>query len=195
MTSGKRLALALGIGLLTTFASLSAAHAQYGAPRPYYGSPPPPRGVYRSGLVIGFGLGGGSIIADNCSNCGGGGAFEGHIGGMIHPRLALMFELWGIGRPTDSGTLSHVIYGGALQYWVADIVWLKGGLGGGTISFEDGVTGASVSESSLAISGAAGVEVLQTYNFALDLQLKVSHTTVSQGGATNVALLVGFNWY
>ena len=38
MTSGKRLAFAIGIGLITTFASLSAAEAQYGYP-PYH----PPR--------------------------------------------------------------------------------------------------------------------------------------------------------
>ena len=45
MTSGKRLAFALGIGLITTFASLSAAEAQYGYPPP----PPGPRGVYNGG--------------------------------------------------------------------------------------------------------------------------------------------------
>ena len=53
MTSGKRLAVAIGIAMLTAFGSLSAAQAQY-APRPYYAPPPPPpRGVYRSGLVFG----------------------------------------------------------------------------------------------------------------------------------------------
>jgi hypothetical protein len=195
MTSGTRLAVALGIGLLTGFGSLSAAHAQYGAPRPYYAPPPPPRGVYRSGLVIGFGIGGGSILADQCSNCGAGGAFEGHIGGMVNPRLAVVGELWGLGRPTDSGTLTHVIYGAALQYWVADIVWLKGGLGGGTISFQDSVTLTTVSESALALSGAIGVELVQSYNFALDLQFRAAHTFVTAGGADNIALLVGFNWY
>jgi Outer membrane protein beta-barrel domain len=192
MTSGKRLAVAIGIALLTAFGS-PAAQAQY-APRPYY-PPPPPRGVYRSGVVVGFGIGGGSIIADNCSNCGGGGGFEVHLGGMLNPRLAVMGEIWGIGRPTDNGTLSNVLYGAAIQYWVADIVWLKGGLGGGTISFEDSITGQTDSESSLALTGAVGVEVVQSYNFALDIQLRVGHTTVSGGGASNVGLLVGFNWY
>ena len=66
MTSGKPLALAFGIGLLTLFGSLSAAHAQYGAPRPYYGAPPPVRGVYRSGLVLGGSLGAGAISSSNC---------------------------------------------------------------------------------------------------------------------------------
>jgi hypothetical protein len=194
MTSGKRLAIAIGIGMLTAFASASAAQAQY-APRPYYAPPPPPRGVYRSGLVIGFAFGGGAITADNCSTCGGAGGFEGHIGGMINPRLALMAEVWGLYRPIDGGTLAHVIYGGAIQYWVADIVWLKGDLGGGSISFEDSVTGATDSESALSLGGGVGVEVIQSYNFALDLQFRLAHTLVSQGGANNLALLVGFNWY
>jgi hypothetical protein len=193
MTSGKRLAIAIGIGLLSSLASLSAAQAQY-APRPYY-APPPPRGVYRGGLVIGFAVGGGSIIADNCFNCGGGGALEGHIGAMINPRLALMGELWGIGRPTSDGTLSHVLYGVALQYWAADILWIKGSLGGGTVSFDEAQTGATFSENALALGGAVGVELIQAYNFAFDLQFRVAHTFVSDGGASNIALLAGFNWY
>ena len=69
MTSGKHLALAVGIGLLTTFGSLSAAHAQ-----PYYGAPPPVRGVYRSGIVFGGSIGAGAISADACGAfCGGAG--------------------------------------------------------------------------------------------------------------------------
>jgi hypothetical protein len=194
MTSGKRLAIAIGIGMLTVVGSASAAHAQYRA-RPYYAPPPPPRGVYRDGLVFGFAVGGGSIIADNCTNCGGGGALELHLGGMINPRLAVMGELWGIGRPTNDGTLSHIIYGVAVQYWVADILWLKGGVGGGSISFQDSVTGQSVGESALAFSGGLGVELVQSWNFAFDLQFRVAHTLVSDGGASNLALLAGFNWY
>jgi hypothetical protein len=196
MTSGKRLAVAIGIGLLTVFGSMSAAHAQYRGQRPYYGAPPPvARGVYRSGLILGFGVGGGSIIADQCGNCGGGGAWEAHIGGMVNPRLAVMGELWGLARPTDAGTLYHVIYGAALQFWVADILWLKGGIGGGSISFEDRIELTTTGESALALSGAIGVEVVQTYNFALDIQLRVAHSFVSLGGAENIALLVGFNFY
>ena len=75
MTSGKRLAVAVGIGLLTVFGSVSAAQAQYRGQRPYYGAPPPvARGVYRSGLMLGGRDRAGVIVGPNCCGiCGGGG--------------------------------------------------------------------------------------------------------------------------
>src|SRR6476620_4728824 len=91
MTSGKRLAFAIGIGLITTFASLSAAEAQYGYPPP----PPAARGVYRSGLTFGGALGLGIIDGPNCTTvCGGAFMVAGHIGGMLNPRLALVGDAW-----------------------------------------------------------------------------------------------------
>jgi len=188
MKSAKPLALALGILLATLLGGASRAEAQYGGP-------PPPRGMYRSNFLVGFAVGGGSIIADECSTCGGGGALEFHIGGMVNPRLGVMGEVWGIGRPVNGGTLSNGVLLGAVQYWATPMFWLKGGLGVGNISFEDDVTGESVGESALAIAGGAGIEIIQSYNFALDLQFRVSHTWVPFGGASNVAFLVGFNWY
>src|SRR4051794_41886508 len=80
MTSGKRLAFAIGIGLITTFASLSGAEAQYGYPPP----PPRPRGVYRSGLTFGGALGFGLIDGPNCTTVCGGLFFGGG-----HPRRLL----------------------------------------------------------------------------------------------------------
>src|SRR5262245_42727134 len=79
MTSGKRLAVAVGIGLVTLFGSLSAAEAQY-RQRPYYGPAPTPRmGVYRSGLTVGGGIGAGVTQGPNCfSLCGGAGMGEVH---------------------------------------------------------------------------------------------------------------------
>lgn len=198
MRSGKRLAVGLGFAMLTLFGSLSAAHAQYyQAPPPYY-PPPPPRGVYRSGLLLGLGLGGGAITAEDCSNCGGGAlglAFN--VGGMIDSRMALVFDLWGLFRSLGDGvTLSQSIYTGSLQYWVAPQVWLKGGVGGGTVDLSDDYSGASFSrQSAFAMSGAAGLELIQSYNFALDLQFRLAHVFYSDGGANNIALLVGVNWY
>jgi hypothetical protein len=199
MTSGKRLAIAVGIGMLSAFASLSTAQAQYG-PRPYYGAPPS-RGVYRSGLVLGGSLGVGAISASNCDPfCGGAGMIEGHIGGMLNPRLALMGDFWGSAHPwTDaygsSGTTYHGIYTLAAQYWATDILRLKGGAGFGQM--EVGYDGApNNSESGFAIMGAIGVEVVQSYNFALDLQGRFGHGFYSQGGdVNNFGFMVGVNWY
>lgn len=195
MTSGKRLAVALGIGMITLLGSLSVAEAQYGPPPPYYPPPPPPRGMYRGGLVIGFGIGGGAISADNCPNCGGAGGLEFHIGAMVNPRLAVEFEGWGLGRPVDGGTLTNSVGTGAVQFWLTDQFWLKGGLGFGTIRFEDDYGYGVGSETAFAVTGAAGFEIMQSGNFALDLQFRLAHMAYEGGGANNLALMVGFNWY
>ena len=201
MTSGKRLAVAIGIAMLTAFGSLSAAQAQY-APRPYYPPPPPPpRGMYRSGLVIGGSVGAGAISAVNCDlYCGGAGMFEGHLGGMLNPRLALMGEIWASAHPWDdgmgTGTTYHGIYTIAAQYWATDILWVKGGAGFGQMQL--GYDGAiqTNDESGFAIMAAGGVEVLQSYNFALDIQARFGHGFYSQGGdVNNFGLLIGVNWY
>jgi hypothetical protein len=197
MTSRKPLAIALGIGLLTSLASLSAANAQYGYPPP----PPGPRGVYRSGLIVGGSLGVGAISAPDCGvYCGGAGAIEGHIGGMLNPRLALMGDFWLSAHQWDNGygtgTTYHGIYTFAAQYWVVPIFWLKGGLGFGQMELGyDGAANVN-NESGLAAMGAGGVEVLQSYNFALDLQFRVGHGFYTQGGdVNNFTFMVGANWY
>src|SRR5580658_524043 len=105
MSHRKNLLLALGVVLLTVLGSVSIAEAQ-GYPPPYYPPPPPPppHGVYRAGLVFGFSGGVGGLHSDNCgAACGVAGMLEGHLGGMIRPRAALMFEIWGADHPWSSG--------------------------------------------------------------------------------------------
>ena len=199
MTSGKRLAVAIGIAMLTTFAGLSAAQAQYG-PRPYY-APPPPRGVYRSGLVFGGSLGFGEMSSDGCGPyCGGSFFFEGHIGGMLNPRLALMADLWGAAHRWDdgygTGTTYQGLYTVAAQYWVLDMFWLKGGFGFAQLDFGYDNTVGNPTESGPGLLAAAGFEVVQAYNFALDLQLRFGHGFYDTGPDINqVAFMVGVNWY
>ncbi len=219
MRSRKNLAVGLGIALLTLLGSFSVAQAQYAPPPPpppYYPPPPPPpppRGVYRSGLVYGFSLGIGTFSFANCGDiCGAAGMGEFHLGGMIGPRLALEGDFWGgVHAFSDQyfgdGTTFNGIYTLALQYWLTDIIWVKGGLGGGHIQISASCDIAADcvfdDETGFAFMLAAGIEVVQTYNFALDLQLRygnVLYSPADNGGAgdgdTNMfALMVGFNWY
>ena len=197
MTSGKPLALAFGIGLLTLFGSLSAAHAQ-----PYYGAPPPVRGVYRSGIVFGGSLGGGAISATCAGPTAAGRACcEGHLGGMINPRLALMGDLWGLVHPWDDGstrarpitasTPSRRSTGwptscGSRAASASDSMQLQ----------YDGDAAAFGDESGFAAMGAAGVEVVQSYNFTVDIQGRLGHGFYTQGGdVNNFGIMVGVNWY
>jgi len=206
MTSRKRLVLALGIGLLTSFASLSAAEAQYGYPPP----PPRPRGVYRNGFTFGGSLGPGLIEGPNCfSVCGGAFMGEGHLGGMLNPRLALLGTAWVGGHYFDdidfgTGQTYNTFWTINLQFWVNDIIWINGGIGVShlQIYLDQDLSGfAYDDETGGALTAAAGVEVVQSYNFTLDLQIRAGHSfyasSDNSGGAdlNNLAFMVGINWY
>jgi hypothetical protein len=195
MTTGKRLVVGIGIALLTALGAASTAHAQYGYPTA-------PRGVYRSGLTFGGSLGVGSMVSDGCGPyCGGSGMIEGHIGGMLNPRLALMGDFFAAVHSWDDGYYTGQTYNGiytiAAQYWATDIIWLKGGVGFAHLQF--GYDGAALpisDESGPAFLVAGGVEVVQSFNFALDLQFRVGHGSYSNGpDVTNYAFMVGVNWY
>ena len=206
MTSRKRLVLALGIGLLTSFASLSAAEAQYGYPPP----PPRPQGVYRSGFLFGGSLGAGIISGPDCfSVCGGAFMAEGHLGGMLNPRLALMGTAWIGGHYFDDVTVGtgqtyNTFWTVNLQYWVNDIIWINGGIGIARLQIflDQDLSGfAFDDETGGAVTGAAGIEVARSYNWALDLQIRGGHAFyASQDGnggndLNNLAFMVGLTWY
>jgi len=224
MRPRKTVTVGLGIALLTLLGSISVAQAQYapppqGYPPPAYyppppPPPPPPRGVYRSGLVYGFSLGIGSFSFSGCGDvCGPAGMGEFHIGGMIAPRLALVGDFWaGIHAFSDvvlgDGTTYNGIYTLAAQYWLTDIIWAKAGLGLGNLQISATCDAYGYScnfrnETGFAFMLAAGIEIMQTYNFALDLQLRygnVVYKAADNGGSgdgdTNMfALMIGFNWY
>jgi hypothetical protein len=209
MIQRKLLTVGLAAALLTILGSASVAQAQYYG-RPSYGRAP--RGVYRSGVIFGFSLGVGGISASNCGDlCGLSGLAEVHIGGMIAPQVALMGDFWeGLHYFSNdsyfgSGETWNGVYTAALQYWPLYNVWLKGGLGFGRLqlnvdSYYNGYSVNVDDETGFAFMLAAGIELVQSYNYALDLQLRYGN--VAYGGGTNgagdlsmYALMIGFNWY
>ncbi len=206
------LALGLGIALATVLGTTSAAHAQYapGYYPPPPPPPPPPRGVYRSCLVFGGSLGlGGFWYADCGDICGFALSGELHIGGMIAPRMALMGDFWegyhyfSNDAYNGSGSTYNGIYTLAAQYWVNDVLWVKGGLGFGhiTVTAGDYYYGGRADDSGFAFMLAAGVEVFQAYNYAMDLQLRYGNATYSSSGPDSpgntsmFTAMIGFNWY
>jgi len=212
MSHRKNLIVGLGVVLLTVLGSVSIAEAQ-GYPPPYYPPPPPPpppHGVYRAGLVYGFSVGLGAIHSGNCGDaCGAAGLGEAHLGGMISPRAALMFEIWAADHPWSDVAGSsfetiNTFFTGAGQYWLNDILWLKGGVGLAvlreTLNGYYGYTYATSADTTgFGLFGAAGVEVLQSYNFALDIQLRIGNAFYGRNSNSfsvqNYGLMVGFNWY
>ncbi len=202
------LALGLGIALATVLGTASAAQAQYapGYYPPPPPPPPPPRGVYRSGVIFGGGVGVGGFWYSECGDlCGFALSGELHIGGMIAPRLALMGDFWEGFHPfsndayNGSGTTYNGIYTLAAQYWPTDNLWLKGGIGFGHLSIDSDA--GTLDDSGFAFMLAAGIELFQAYNYAMDLQLRYANATYNGAGSdsagdTNMfTVMLGFNWY
>lgn len=154
-----------------------------------------------------IGLGGmhddGSGIT-NCDNCANAPALEldGHIGGMVSPRFALLFE-----GQLNARTIHSDFYNGdtvltqtaamvAGQFWVTPQLWIKGGLGLAGLQVDD--TYATYDYGTgLAIMGAVGFELFSARWFAVDLQGRIIEGAYNSGNdhvtAANIGL--GFNWY
>jgi hypothetical protein len=197
----------VAIAALTLAGAAPEAHAQYyGQPRGYGyppPPPPPPPRAYRGGLTLGAGVGFGSTWADNCNGgafqeCGGGFAFEFHVGGMLNPQLALMFDLSSVEHAipnTDIDTW-NTMYLAAAQFWPINILWVKVGAGLSHYTETDVFTGQQGDDTGKAVMVAGGVEVYQMGPFAIDLQLRLSESFYSLAKDHGmVAFLVGFNWY
>jgi hypothetical protein len=194
-----RILLTLGLAALVLGATTSNASAQsYGQPAGYgYPPPPPPPRLYRQGLVFGLGIGLGAFSADNCGDaCGAGIAFEGHIGGMLTPQLALMFDAFPVIHTVNSDTTTtNTAYTVAAQVFLNDLVWLKGGVGFAHFTESSDAFG-DLTDTGTALLVGAGIEVYQAGPFAIDLQLRLEHSFYSTAKDMNEgAFLVGFNWY
>ena len=83
-----------------------------------------------------------------------------------------------------------------MQFWVNDVFWLKGALGFGidSLQLRRRLLLRQRHPVGLGITGVGGLD-RTVPGFALDLQLRVAHMSYDFGGATNLALMVGFNWY
>jgi hypothetical protein len=154
-------------------------------------------GVDREGFLIGFAVGGGSMSCGGCESKAGP-AVSFQIGSMVTDKLAIMLDGTGMaitesdidfGDVTTSNGVSTI----AVQYWVADRFWIKGGVGIGTTRISDD-TG-SYSDSGLGLMGAAGYELVQKGRFALDLQGRFATTKHSDAHINQLTFSVGFNWY
>lgn len=196
-------------------------------PPPGYAMPPgPPKapGGFHdraSRLALGFSVGLGKMQVDDsdvaCSGCDGDPlSFEAdvHLGWMMSPRLALMFEAQGVGQTiADNGTFTDTLVQSTAmvgaQYWLTPQLWLKGGIGAAqlTVTRDDGFSTAnSDSLDGAAVMGAVGYEVMSARNFAIDVQARLTGGTYKDGttnldgstsdtNLTTTSVSVGFNWY
>lgn len=130
--------------------------------------------------------------------------FNFHIGGMVNPRLAILFEVWGTGQQvTASGdeVLMQTMAMVALQYWLTPQLWIKGGIGGAhlSLSVDDGFGDSDSLEidDGGAVMGAIGYELMSTRKFAIDLQLRLGSGTYDgiDDQIHSGMVQIGFNWF
>lgn len=209
---------------LVAFAAVLLAPAAAAA-QPGYGPPPPPAGYYsqpttvpggfhdRTGrMAIGFSLGlGGMNIGDDdvtCVNCDYdpiAGEFDFHIGGMLSPRFALLFEVQGNAQTVEENAFgaTSLVQATAMvagQYWLTPQLWIKGGIGGASLSYsyDDGYDSQSENiDEGMALMGGVGYELLSARTFSIDLQGRLisgSYDSFDQN-VTAGTVGVGFNWF
>jgi hypothetical protein len=199
--------------------AVASAQPGYGPPPGYYSQPPGllPGGYYdRTGrLALGFsvGLGGmhsnaqGDVGCGNCDYQPIAAEVDFHVGGMITPRFALLFELQGNFQTVESHdggyatkTLSQGLAMIAGQFWVAPRFWIKGGIGAAHLSFDYNDTQQSFAEpidNGAALMAAIGYELYATREFSVDLQGRLVEGSYKgiDDQITSGTVGVGFNWY
>ena len=192
--------------------AIAGAQGYYGGGGGY--AAPLPGGFHnRMGRLISgvsIGLGGmhddGSGIT-NCGNCDYNplaGEADGHIGGMLSPRFALMAELQINAQTVNAdfnGTTGDTILSQealmiAGQFWLTPQLWVKGGIGFAHLDAQDNYTQYDFGGGG-AIMGGVGYEVLSARFFAIDLQARLIEGSYHglDDHITSGTVGVGINWY
>lgn len=210
----------LGLAVLLTPALAAAQPGYYGggggggAGGPgYYNQPSRvPGGFHDRGgrLTWGGSLGlgsmsdsGGDISCANCDYSPLAGEGEVHIGGMLNPRLALLFEAQVNVQTISQGqfsdediVLSQTAAMFAAQYWVMPQLWLKGGIGVAHLDESNAYEGFAI-DNGTALLGAIGYEVLSARNFSVDIQGRLINGSYKgiDDNITAGSIGVGINWY
>jgi hypothetical protein len=180
----------------------------------YYGAAPEPGGFHHRanhlvyGGSIGLGVMNDSGNRITCNNCNYNPvAFEadGHIGGMLNSRLALLFEVQLNGQliSADTGTgpgdqtLVQSAAMLAIQYWLTPQFWIKGGLGLSHLTVDSTYYGEAPGSDGVAVMGAAGFEIFSARRMAIELQGRIisgSYDGVSDH-ITAGTIGIGINWF
>jgi len=175
---------------LTIPLAITAAHADDGY------------GLRRSGVTFGGGLGAGTISCsdDGCKDFDGAGSIDLHVGGMLGPRVALIFDVWWMLHNKDRVTVEQGIVTAAVRAWPIDHFWLQGGLGVARSGVHYSSQLIEVTSRTEWVPGfhlGIGVEPIATNTFALDISLRYGTGFYSDGDNMihNASLNLGVSFY
>ena len=158
----------------------------------------PGTGVERRGLMLGLGFGGGWVHpTSNLADDYWGFATEFHIGGMINPRLAILFNTSSIYRWVGYDTTVWLHTDAfCLQFWAHDRVYLRAGGGFAFLQAADNWDGFLIDAGmGGSIAAGIGVELMQQRFFVVDLQVRYQGTWFDDIDTHGVTMFIGLNWY
>lgn len=149
------------------------------APAP---APVAPIKAERHGLFAGGALTGGNISCDGM-DCGGfreagGGALQ--VGYMLSPRFGLLLDVWAMTSSQNDVSITFVTSTVNARYWLANTIWVQGGLGHGHAQVRLGGLSARASDDVPVAQLAAGLELVRGRQWALDV-----HAKLAQGSSTD----------
>jgi len=156
----------------------------------------------RRGLLIGIGVGAGHMecTGSGCESVNEAGGAHLQLGTMITPRMAIVGDIWGMAHRDDRVTLTHMMATVGPQIWLLPRFWIRAGVGGARAGFTYDITIADIDDRTntvLGIAGAAGLELVSSPTFGLDLQLRAGTGFFEdeESRIDNFALAFGANWY
>ena len=141
-----------------------------------------------------------------------------YLGGMTSSRMAVLFEAaLSAGNPNtllegdarigarrvtfaaSSSTVRALVLSGAVQYWVVPRVWVRGGVGAGSLQRDLEVKDADLMitldrSGGVAALGAAGVELWRSGHFTVDAQFHFTTFAVEGLRVNAPSVHVGLLW-
>jgi hypothetical protein len=163
-------------------------HSYYNYYYPPPAPPPPPRRVTDRPFTIGLGIGfGGLVFPDQVSGARdskGGFAYTGHLGFGLAPRLILMWDVEGAIVESGPAFYSQTAHLAALQLFLTDRLFVKGGFGLARVNRDDVFTdwgGAGM--------GGIGYELVQGWNWSFDIEATVTSARYTDQVWTNWSLV------
>jgi hypothetical protein len=170
-------------------------------PRPYYHyrysmrPTPPPRRVTDRPFTIGGGLGfGGLRNVDGAGNVNTdtGLAYTAHLGFGLRPGLILMWDIEGATANRGAHSFSQTAQLVALQIFIGDRLFIKGGFGLAQANRDD----LNYSNWGGAVMGGLGIELIQGWNWSLDVQTTATGAFYDQTTQMNWSLVnFGLNFF
>lgn len=161
------------------------------------------KGTDRDGFIIGLGVGVGTMQCDGlaCDSLNEAGGVNLQLGLMLTPRFAITGDLWAMAHTEDRLTLTQGIASLGPQVWLLDRLWLRVGVGVARSGWNYDAEIVEVSDKSEYVpagTGALGLEIVSTDDFALDAQLRAGAGFMHDDAddrIQNYSLGIGASWY